>query len=481
MITLNRDSPEALYQQLFNHFKGRILGGEMKPGTRLPASRTLADELYISRTSVVNAYTALENAGLIVTRERRGLFVVDKLPTLYAEWILSDGDFVPSSAASVSHTYDFPALISLSTGSLPVDFMPVGAMRRALNAVLDRDAGAALSYEPTEGYKPLRHAIADQLHSRGMSVNPDQILITGGCQQAIDLAVQSLVPPNGLILTTDPTYVGLIDIARTRNLELVTIAWSEQSIDLDALETLIQERRPHLFYLMTTFLNPTGAVLSMQQRRHLLALIDRYHLPILEDGVYDGFDYESASLPSLRALDDTGLVLYASGFSKTVVPGTRIGYLIASEQLYTRISRVKQAADVCTPGLNQRAMTELLRSGQLAAHLEMVRHACQHRRDALLAALTHYANGIWHWTTPQGGLYIWVELPSYGPTAVELLDWASHNRVDFAVGISFSPNGNWPYHLRLNFSSYPARVLEEGIRRLWIAWQNCQNGMTSLH
>ncbi len=471
MITLNRDSQEAIYKQLFNHFKGRILGGEMKPGTRLPASRALADELQISRTSVVNAYAALENAGLIVTRERRGLFVVDKLPTLYAEWMLSDGDFVPSSAARASHTHDFPSLISLSTGSLPVDFMPVEAMRRALNTVLDRDAGAALSYEPTEGYKPLRRAIADHLHSRGMTINPDQVLVTGGCQQAIDLAVQSLVPPNGIILTTDPTYVGLIDIARTRNLELLTIPWSERGIDLDALETLIQERRPHLFYLMTTFLNPTGAVLSMQQRRQLLALVARYHLPILEDGVYDGFDYESASLPSLRALDQTGKVLYASGFSKTVVPGTRIGYLIASEQLYTRISRVKQAADVCTPGLNQRAMTELLRSGQLTAHLEMVRHACQHRRDALLDALKRYADGTWRWTIPQGGLYIWVELPQSGPTAVDLLEAAKTNGVDFAVGISFSPNGNWAYHLRLNFSSYSTRILDEGIRRLWTTWQ----------
>ncbi|MBI1281386.1 MAG: aminotransferase class I/II-fold pyridoxal phosphate-dependent enzyme [Anaerolineaceae bacterium] len=473
MITLNRDAPETLYQQLFNYFKEQILSGAMKAGKRLPASRALADELDISRTSVVNAYDALESAGLIVSRERRGLFVVDKLPILYAEWMLSDGDFIPAAASHVSESQEFPSLISLSVGSLPVDFMPVEAMRRALNAVLDRDAGAALGYEPTEGYKPLRRAIADQLHSRGMNVKADEVLVTGGCQQAIDLAVQSLVPPNGILLTTDPTYIGLIDIARTRNLELITIPWSDQGIDLAGLETLIQERRPHLFYLMTTFLNPTGAVLSMQQRRHLLTLAATYQLPILEDGVYDGFDYEDAGLPSLRALDESGLVLYASGFSKTVVPGTRIGYLISSPQLYSRISRVKQAADVCTPGLNQRAMTELLRSGQLNAHLEVVRHACKHRRDALLAALQRYASGTWTWTTPMGGLYIWVEIPSNGPTAVELLQKAADLGVDFAIGASFSPNANWPYHLRLNFSSYAPPVLEEGIRRLWTAWLAC--------
>ncbi|MBI1278300.1 MAG: aminotransferase class I/II-fold pyridoxal phosphate-dependent enzyme [Anaerolineaceae bacterium] len=472
MITLNRDAPDTLYQQLFNYFKERIVSGEMKPGCRLPASRVLADDLQISRASVVNAYDALESAGLVVSRVRRGLFVVDKLPVLYTEWMLSDGDFIPSTVAAQSTAQEHQAFISFSTGSLPIDFMPVEAMRRAINTILDRDAGAALGYEPTEGHKPLRRAIADQLHSRGMSVTADQILVTGGCQQAIDLAVQSLVPPNGILFTTDPTYVGLIDIARTRNLELITIPWSERGIDLNMLENIIQERHPHLFYLMTTFLNPTGAVLSMPQRRQLLALTAHYKIPILEDGVYDGFDYEETPLQSLCALDDSGLVLYASGFSKTVVPGTRIGYLISSKQLHKRISRVKQAADVCTPGLNQRAMTELLRSGLLINHLEKVRHACKIRRDALLAALNRFADGVWHWNTPSGGLYVWIEIPSTGPTAADLHQKAAQLGVDFAIGNSFSPDAAWPYHLRVNFTSYPPPVLEEGIHRLWTAWQS---------
>ncbi len=475
MLVLNRDAPEALYQQLFDHFKARILNGELKSGTRLIASRVLARELNISRVSVVNAYAALENAGLVTSRDRRGLFVADKLPVPYSAWLLNDGDFTLSSTHNAATDQEFPTMISLSTGSLPTEFMPVEAMRQALNAVLDRDAGAALGYEPTEGYRPLRRAIADQLYSLGISVEPDQVLVTGGCQQAIDLAVQSIVPQNGILLTTDPTYIGLIDIAQTRRLELVTVPWLEDGIDLNAVEVLIQERQPHLFYLMTTFHNPTGAVLPMLHRRRLLALAERYHLPILEDGVYDGLAYEGPIVPSLRALDEMGLVLYASGFSKIVVPGTRIGYLISSEQLHTRITRVKQAADVCTPGLNQRAMTELLRSGHLSAHLERVRHACKHRRDALLTTLTRFASGKWHWVTPTGGLYVWIELPHDGPTAAHLLQNAVETGVDFALGMSFSPNGAWPYHFRVNFTSYSPRILEEGIRRLWGAWSASTN------
>lgn len=473
MITLNRNAPETLYQQLFNYFKDRIVHGELKPGSRLPASRALADELKISRTSVVNAYSALEQAGLIFSQTRRGLFVVDTLPILAAEWMLTDGDFISSQVAASSNSPAYPSLISLSIGSLPVEFMPVDAMHHALDTVLNRDAGAALGYEPTEGYRPLRRAIAEQLHSRGMIVKSDQILVTGGCQQAIDLAVQSLVPENGVILTTDPTYIGLIEIARTRRLELVTIPWSEKGIDLNALEGIIQERHPHLLYLMTSFHNPTGAVLSILQRRQLLRLASTYQVPILEDGVYDDLAYDGTALPSLRALDETGIVLYASGFSKTVVPGTRIGYLISSEAFYKRVSRVKQAADLCTPSLNQRAMTELLCNGQLAAHLERVRHLCKRRRDALLAALNQYAALEWQWGTPNGGLFIWLKLPDTGPTSAELLEKCIEYGVDFALGTSFSPTSQWPHHLRLNFTSYSPSVLEEGIRRLWTAWRAC--------
>lgn len=473
MITLNRNAPETLYQQLFNYFKEGIVHGDLKPGSRLPASRVLADELQISRTSVVSAYSALENAGLIVSRKRRGLFVADTLPILAAEWMLTDGDFIPSDVSAVPNSPAYPSLISLSIGSLPVEFMPVDAMHQALDTVLNRDAGAALGYEPTEGYRPLRQAIAEQLHSHGMSVKTDQILVTGGCQQAIDLAVQSLVPENGVILTTDPTYIGLIDIARTRRLELVTISWTEEGIDLNALEEVIQDRHPHLLYLMTSYHNPTGAVLSMLQRRQLLRLASTYQLPILEDGVYDDLAYEGTILPSLRALDETGIVLYASGFSKTVVPGTRIGYLISSEAFYKRVSRVKQAADLCTPSLNQRAMTELLCNGQLVAHLERVRHLCKRRRDALILALNNCAGHHWQWGIPNGGLFIWVKLPVTGPTAAQLLEKAADYGVDFALGTSFSPTSQWPYHLRLNFTSYSPPILEEGIRRLWSAWLAC--------
>jgi DNA-binding transcriptional MocR family regulator len=465
-ITLRRESSTPLYRQLFEQLQTRILTGELTPGMRLPSARMLSDELHIARISVENAYHALENAGYVLSRDRRGWFVAETVKRSQAGAstlapVLQDGDFVASSAP-----------ISFSAGNLPAEFMPVAAMRHALNFVLDRDQGDALGYEPTEGYEPLRAAIATHVHQLGIRAKPGQILVTGGCQQAIDLAVQSLVPQGGALLTTDPTYIGLIDIARMRGIELLTVPFEGAGLDFDALDRLIEQKRPHLFYLMTNFHNPTGGILAPEVRRRLLRWAELHQLPLLEDGVYDGLSYmPDVQTQPLRASDDTGIVLYASGFSKTVVPGTRIGYLIAGERYFDRLRGVKQAADVCTPGLNQRAMTVLLENGTLNAHLEWVRRACRQRRDALVTALQPLKAHGWQFAIPAGGLYLWLTLPQTDRDATALLTVARQQHVDFAPGAEFSPLRRWSHSLRLNFTSHAPPVIAEGINRLWRAYQ----------
>jgi GntR family transcriptional regulator/MocR family aminotransferase len=469
-FVLVRESVKPLYQQLFEQLQARILSGELPAGARLPSSRALAAELGIARISVTAAFDALENGGLVISKERRGLFVAERPNSSHKlgnAFPLHDGDF-----ASTSFPQATPDRISFSAGSLPTEFLPVEAMRRALNIVLDRDAGAALGYEPTEGYHPLRVGIARQVGRLGIQASADQVLVTGGCQQAIDLAVQSIVPPGGTLLTTDPTYIGLIDIARARGITLLTVPYDAEGLDFAELDRLVAQEKPHLFYLMTTFHNPTGAVMSIPTRRRLLAWANANEIPLLEDGVYDGLIYSTENqFQSLKALDETGIVLYASGFSKTVVPGTRIGYLITSPRYFERLRAVKQAADVCTPGLNQRAMAVLLESGALEGHLEQVRRVCQRRRDALLAALQPMRAQGWQFGIPQGGLYLWLLLPEVGIDAPMLLRVALEHRVDFAPGIDFSPARRWSHALRLNFTSYPPTLLTEGVARLIAAYR----------
>ena len=312
----------------------------------------------------------------------------------------------------------------------------------------------------------------DYVSALGIRCNTDHILITGGTQQAIDLIVQAVLAEGDLLVTECPTYLGMIDIARTRRVQIRGICMDEDGIRLDMLENFIIDNHPKLIYVMPTFQNPTGAVMPLHRRRQLINLASEYNVPILEDGVYHEFRYEGESLPPLKALDETGIVIHASGFTKNLLPGMRIGYVIADGPHFERIVRVKQAADISTPGLNQRAIHLMLERGVLAQQLERNNRELRRRRDvALTSAARHLPPGS-RWNVPQGGLYLWVELPQDRdrppPNCTSRrFRWASA----YAIGNMFYTNGSGSYHLRINFAAQKPADIEEGFRRLGRAWR----------
>jgi GntR family transcriptional regulator/MocR family aminotransferase len=251
-----------------------------------------------------------------------------------------------------------------------------------------------------------------------------------------------------------------------------------EGIRIDALEAAIVEHKPGLIYAAPTHHNPTGTVMPIHRRRQLLALAQRYEIPVLEDAVYHELGYDDAPPPPLKALDESGLVLHASGFSKILLPGTRIGYLIADSGLRDRLARVKQAADVCTPGLNQRAMHAYLASGALAGHLNRVRAELRLRCEVACEAAHAWLPPGSQWTEPGGGLYLWVRLPDDGPTAAELYVTAIQHGVAYAIGTLFHTDGSGNRHIRLNFGTQPPARIREGFRRLGEAWHTWQDEYT---
>jgi GntR family transcriptional regulator/MocR family aminotransferase len=483
IVPLDRESEEPIYRQLIRHIRAQIESGSLPAGTRLPASRDLARQLNISRISVVNAYAELRAEGYLSAHAGRGTFVAgDHDPAAEPRPAPTNGSSAHSPASDPPPVADRsiremmrlarkPGVINFGHGSPPSEFFPVGHLRDAINTILDRDGARALSYEVTEGYAPLRAGVCDYVSALGIRSSPDHVLITGGTQQGIDLVVQALLSEGDLLVTENPTYLGMIDIARTRRVQIQGIPMDDDGIRLDMLENYILDNHPRLIYVMPTFQNPTGRIMPLHRRRQLINLANEYNIPILEDGVYHEFRYEGETLPPLKALDETGIVIHVSGFTKNLLPGIRIGYVITDGPHYERIMRVKQAADISTPNLNQRAIHLLLARGVLAQQLERNNRELRRRRDVAMAMASKHLPPGSRWNCPQGGLYMWVELPKSGPTAAELYIQAIQLGVAYAIGNVFFTNGSGSYNMRVNYGAQRPAEIEEGFRRLGRAWR----------
>ncbi len=476
-ITLDRDGEEPIYRQLIRHIRMQIESGSLPAGTRLPASRDLARQLNISRISVVNAYAELRAEGYLSAHAGRGTFVAkdgngDNNGHRSASG--NDGQTPSAPDQSIRDLHKLarkPGVINFSYGAPPSEFFPMIQLREAMNIVLEQDGAAALNYEMPEGYLPLRMTIRDYVRALGINTKADHILITAGAQQAIDLIVQSLLSEGDTIVTSNPTYIGIIDIARTRRVHLHGIESDDEGIRIDHLENYLLENSPKLIYVQPTFQNPTGIVMPMHRRRQLINLANEYKVPIVEDGVYQEFHFEGDPPPPLKALDENDMVLHVNAFTKMLLPGMRIGYIIANNHHFERLVQVKRAADISTSSFNQRVIYRLLRRGVIAQQLERNMRELKRRRDAALTAAEEHLPPGTCWNIPQGGMYLWIKLPRTGPTAAELFIAAIQMNVAYAIGNLFYTNNCGNYHLRVNYSLHTPQVIEDGFRRLGRAWR----------
>ena len=466
-FSLDRNKQQPLYHQLKTHLIRQIENGILKPGDRLPASRDLAKELGVGRISVLTAYEELKDEDYLTAQVGRGTFVAGIPPIRNGGFALAGaGSDRQGSLHQLLGQASRPDVINFAQGTLPKSFLPVEKIQEILNKVLERDGAAAITYEAPEGYWPLREEIALLAGDQGITVRPDEVLVTGGCQQALDLVIQSLLNPSDVILTGCPTYPGILTIAQTRGITPIGVDIDEDGMQTDQLESLIVEHRPRLIYTAPTYHNPTGSVMSIHRRRHLLEIAGRYHIPVLEDGVYESLHFSgNQPPPPLKALDQEDLVIYANSFSKTILPGIRIGYLLTGDRLYERISRVKQTADICSPSLNQRVVHWLIESGEMKRYIRKLRSECHPRREAMAAALINNLPEA-KWKMPSGGLYLWVNLPKDGPSVLELYTHAVRAGVGFGIGPMFHVGNYGDYAMRLNMISYPPETIREGIKIL---------------
>ncbi|MGD9030464.1 MAG: PLP-dependent aminotransferase family protein [Anaerolineae bacterium] len=474
-LGLRRDCDAPLYLQIRDCLKERIEGGILLPGTKLPPTRTLAEELDVSRVTVVNAYAELEAEGLVWAHVGRGTFVADphrrdgRVRETPYEWqtrlLAPAGLSASGMLADMLQLAQQPDLISFGMGAPATELLPVRDFREAINQVLRRDGPEALQYDEAVGYKPLRSAITRLLLAEGMELRSGQILITSGSQQGLDLVARVFTKPGDLVVTESPTYLGALDVFQSQGVTVQGVEVDAEGMRVDVLEALISRHRPSLIYSIPAFHNPTGVTLSSGRREQLLRLARQYGILLLEDGVSSELRYGGPPVPTLCATAGEESVVYVNSFSKILLPGIRIGYLVAAGRLMERLVAMKQSTDLLTSPLMQRALAEYLERGHLEGHLERTRSVYRERRDAMLAGLARYLPAEARWTIPRGGLFVWLTLPE-SVSAAQLYLRAIDHGVAFAVGSVFFPQNAVPSSLRLNFAAHSLAQIDEGLRRL---------------
>jgi GntR family transcriptional regulator/MocR family aminotransferase len=478
-IPLDRQSAIPLYQQIGSYLRQGILSGSLAPETRLPATRQLAKLLGVNRITIETAYAELEADGLTYTRTGSGTFILSpgSLPapaadTAGASWPLWQQQFEsPKGKANalpdgMLQAVGHPHPIAFAGGIGDAHIYPARDFRKVMQAVLRQDGIEALNYGELNGYAPLRSTIAHVLASQGIQALPEKILITAGSQQALALVSQLLLKPGDVVLVESPTHRTALELFRALQLKIVGIPVDENGMQVELLEKLLQLHHPKLIYTIPNFHNPTGTCLSGQRRRQLIALTDRYNVPVLEDDFVGDLRYDGRAQPALKALDQGGRVIYISTFSKMLMPGLRVGFVAADGPFYDSLVSFKRVNDLATSNLIQHALEAYVTVGRYQAHL---RRSCQlyrKRRDAMLLAINRYLPASVQANVPQGGLFIWLCLPET-LSADQLLPLACEQGVNFMPGNSFFPDGTGGEHcLRLNFVIQPPDEIEEGIKRL---------------
>jgi GntR family transcriptional regulator/MocR family aminotransferase len=477
-IPLDRQSPEPLYQQIKTYLRQGILSGSLAADTRLPASRQLAENLGVNRITVENAYAELEAEGLVFSKLGSGTYILPPNPLLPLPQNSPDTSW-PLWQQSVQDktirnrlpdkklkTAQHPHPISFASGIADANLFPAEDFRKVLQSVMRRDGIAALDYGERNGYAPLRESIAHILASQGIQTQSENILITAGSQQALSLVSQLLLKPGDTILVESPTHSGALDLFRALDFKVVGVPVDAQGMQVDGLEKLLQQHHPKLIYTIPNFHNPTGTCLNGPRRRQLLVLADRYNIPILEDDFVGDLRYDGRAQPALKALDPGGRVIYVSTFSKMLMPGLRVGFLAAEGPIYDCLVNFKRVNDLATSALIQRALEAYVTVGRYQAHL---RRSCQifrRRRDAMLSAIQRYLPAGVRLDPPQGGLFVWLQLPD-DLNSEKLLPLAREEGVDFAPGNGFfldeMEGRKW---LRLNFVAHAPDEINEGMKGL---------------
>lgn len=364
-----------------------------------------------------------------------------------------------------------PEVISLAGGLPDTSTFPPETFAALTDRIARRSCASALQYGPTEGFQATKERIVEVMAAEGMRADPDDMVVTTGGQQVIDLVTKILVDPGDVVICEAPTYPGAVPTFSSYEADVIQIEMDSDGMRVDLLEETLErldheQRRPKFIYTVPTFQNPAGVTLSAPRRRRLVEIARERELLVLEDNPYGLLRYEGEQLPPLYALDGGEYVIYLGTFSKILSPGLRLGWVTAPGPVLSKIKLGKQAADLCTSSLAQQFVDAYFEEGRWRHYVQDLCTIYRQRRDAMLDALAEFFPREAEWTQPSGGLFIWATLPDFIDTGDLLAKALREERVAFVPGSAAYVDGRGGSSMRLNFSGADVDGIVEGVRRI---------------
>ncbi len=371
----------------------------------------------------------------------------------------------PSLVREILKVTEHPEILSFAGGLPAPELFPIEAMAAAHAEVFAQEGKAALQYSTTEGLPGLRAWLVDRLRSHGVTTDVESTLITSGSQQGIDLAARVLIDPGTVVAVEEPSYLAALQAFEGYGARFASVASDDDGMCVDQLEALVEREKVRVIYLVPCFQNPKGTTLTLERRIRLLEIATKHGIAIIEDDPYGELRFRGEHLPSLLALDGHGVVLRLSSFSKTLAPGLRIGFANGPREVIRAMAVAKQSCDLHTSSLSQRALHRLLQTFDFEGHLTVLRQTYGHRCTTMLTSLARHMPAGTHWTRPDGGMFVWLQLPNE-IRAEDLFADAIADKVAFVPGSSFFANEKHYDFMRLNFSNCQPASIEEGMARL---------------
>jgi GntR family transcriptional regulator of abcA and norABC len=455
------------FKAVYNAVLDGIEHGEWQEHDKLPSVRLMAERLQLHRLTVFKAYQLLKQDNIVYVKEKVGYFVSPVMGAFKEKIVETSWDYraktIYVNRSRLSEIHQIPVKYPMSVALINPDLLPNVFMSDYVKKVFDLYPKVLGTYSSVQGDPELRGALAGYFMEKyRIEVSAEDLLITSGAQQAIDLISRALLRPGDAVMIERPTYSAAIDIFKQQNIRLLPVDIHPDGYDLEQIEGWMKRAKPRLFYMNPTFHNPTGYTIPIWQRKQLVELAERYKCMLVEDDVFHDMYFEEPPPPPIFAYDTEGYVIYIRSFSKYIAPGLRVAALVARPAIMKSLMPVKALLDNGSPLLNQKIFLHYFFSRRLQEHVAKLRIALQIRKETMERVLSATN---WSWTRPKGGLSLWIQLPQ-GISVDRLLEHSLQQSIAFVPGNICDPLGQLEDWIRLNYSYVNEGLLEEGVEKL---------------